>query len=184
MQRRKHLNFVFGMVSLAGVVLMAVIFILVGKEYIFQPYENQGAGFKIEYPRDWTREENQNGAAVIFYSPLDNKLDYFRDNVNIVVQDLQKPMTLSEYSDLAIKQMEGVFTTNFQVTESVVATLSGRPAHKLVFTGKGPDTELKYYIVWTLDETKAYQVTYLAFPSAYEKYLPKVEKMISSFRLK
>lgn len=174
----------FTIVALVGVGLILTFFLLEGKKYIFSSYENAAFGFRIHYPSHWTLEENKNGAAVIFYSPLDHDLDYFKDNVTVVVQDNPKDLTLSEYTDLAIKQMQVVFTENFVILESGPATLNGRPAHKLVFLGKGPDIELKYLIVWALDGSKAYQISYLSLSSAYEQHLRKVEKMIGSFRIK
>ena len=184
MQRREKLTKIFTVVAVLGAVLIATVSLLVSKEYFFVTYKNTAVGFTIKYPPKWTFEGNQNGAAVIFFSPLDNPLDYFKDNVTVVVQDNPKALSLIEYSELAVEQMKAVFTDNFEILDSGPVTLSGFPAYKLVFVGKGPDTEVKYKIVWAVAGSKVYQISYLAFPSSYDRFLPKVDKMIGSFKIK
>jgi hypothetical protein len=106
--------------------------------------------------------------------------------VNVVVQDISaKPMELKAYTELAIRQMEAVFGENFLILESVPTSVSGQSAHRLVFIGKAvdPEPDLKYMSVWLLDGATAYQITYTAIASQYDRYVAKMKRMVSSFRI-
>jgi hypothetical protein len=138
----------------------------------------------MKYPTSWSLEKDKNNAAVIFYSPEENELDFFMENVNVVVQDIARnPMDIDKYSSTAIKQMEAVFGDNLIIIESEPMYFADREGYKFVFKGKTPETELQYMSVWTISGLTAYQVTYTALASQYERHLPKVKKMIGSFRL-
>lgn len=169
-----------------GLVLIIVVVLLYLFQFQHRTFTDKKNGFSIEYPADWEVLKDHAGAPVQLRSPLDGALDVFYENVTVIVQDIsQEPMTLSDYSDKAIWQMEVVFMQNFVLEESTaLATLSGHPAYKVIFTGLGPDTEIMYYMTWTvLNKTKVYQVVYTALPSQFEKYYPVVERMLSSFKI-
>ncbi len=136
------------------------------------------------YPARWAYRENSGGAAVIFFSPKENKLDRFQENVNIVIQDLSdNPKNLKEYTSKAIRQMEVVFKENLIVKESVDIYFAGQPAHKFVYIGKGPDWEFKNTHIWTIRGLKAYQFNYIGTSSEFNQYKDKVEKMFKSFKI-
>lgn len=169
-----------------GIVLILSVLYLKYRQNTFRKFIDHDNNVSIEFPANWIIKKDFSGAVVLFLAPAEGPIDVFQENLNIVVQDISlEPMSLTEYSDAAIKQMEGTFDKNFILEESTaVATLAGVPAYKIIFTGKGPDVELKYYITWTvIDKVKAYQVTFAAFPSQFDKYYPTVEKMLSTFKI-
>jgi len=184
MQRRQKQSLIIGLVSLLSIWLIVSVLWIFGKEWRFSKYDNTTAGFSIKYPLRWAKAENQNGATVIFSSPTENKLDFFQENVNVVVTDLSRsPKTLIDYSDLAVNQMKVVFKENLEVIDSSATYLSGKPAHQFIFIGKGPEATLKFFMVWTIDDNRAYQITYSAIASTYDKYLGKFQRMIKSFEI-
>lgn len=184
MDRRKKQNIIIGIVAGIGIVLILSAAWIASKEYRFKRYKSDEKNFSIKYPASWTYKENTNDAVIIFYSPQENDLDFFKESVNIVVQDISgNPMNLRNYSKLAIEQMEAVFGENMIILESVPTFVADRSGYKLVFLGKGLEAELQYMSVWTIDGTTAYQVTYTAIASQYERYISKVEKMLKSFRI-
>ena len=183
MKRTKNFSIFNLLVVLIVLVVMAGVFYYFVAVFRFEKYVNQNHHFQIRYPADWSFNENVNGATVIFYSPLDNQLDFFKENINIVVQDISaSPMTLEEYSKVAVDQMKLVFGKNMEIKELSNTTVNGLPAKKLVFVGKGPQAELKYMSVWAMDNSTVYQLTYLAVASQYDKYLWKILAMINSFK--
>jgi len=184
MSRRKKQNVIVGIVAGIGIILILSVVWVTSKEYRFKRYRSDEKNFSIKYPASWAYEENINGAAVIFYSPQENDLDYFKESVNVVVQNIAgNPMNLKDYSQLAIKQMEAVFEENMITIESVPTFIAGQSGYKLVFLGKGPETDYQYMSVWTISGLTAYQVTYTSLASQYERYIFKVKKMLKSFRI-
>lgn len=175
-----------GISSVVGIILISgVVFLNYWKKQM-RKYRDPAKEVSIKYPADWVVMQGYGGAKVVFASPFDGPLDYFQENVSVVIQDISKaPLNLREYSDKAIEQMQAVFQENFILEESTaIATLSGLPAYKVIFTGKGPETELMYYMTWAVvDKVTAYQVTFTAFPSQFDKYYPTVQKMVESFQI-
>ncbi len=166
-----------------GLILTAGWFFL--KPYRSLGYENGQYGFALQYPAAWSFAENQGGAAAIFYSPKENALDIFKENVNIVVQDISRnPMTLEKYTETAIAQMNAVFGINIEILVSTRISIDNRPAHQFIFIGKGPDGNLQYQCRWTLVGTTAYQITYTALASGYQKHLAQAERVMNSFRIR
>lgn len=144
-------------------------------------YENTEHAIRIEYPEDWTKEEGLMGAVVFFSSPLESASDDFQENLNIAVEDLSAmPMTLGEYTELSIKQVEQL-VTDYDTVESRTTTLANNPAYELVFTGRQGLYDLKWMVVWTLEGNKAYMITYTAEAGKYSDYLGSIRQMIGSF---
>jgi len=182
--QRKKQYIIISIVAGIGIILIVSGAWVVSREYRFRSYTNDEYGFSINYPALWSLEENTNGTAVLFYSPQENDLDFFKENVNVVVQDISgNPLNLKDYSQLAIEQMEAVFEDNMIILESEPTFFAGQSGYKLVFIGKSPETDLRYMIVWTVKGLTAYQVTYTALNSQYERYISKVKKMLKSFRI-
>jgi len=184
LSKRKKQYIIFSIVAGIGIILILSGAWVVSREYRFRSYTSDDHGFSIKYPAVWSQEENKNGAAVLFYSPQENDLDFFKESVNVVVQDISgNPTNIKEYSQLAIEQMKAVFGDNMIIFESNPTFFAGQSGHKLVFVGKGPEADLQYMSVWTIKDLTAYQVTYTALNSQYERYMSKVNKMLKSFRI-
>jgi len=107
----------------------------------------------------------------------------FQENVNIIVQDLSdQPMTLAEYTELSIGQIEQVITDS-NILDSSAVTLAGIPGHEVVYTGKQGLYDLKWMQVWTVKNDKAYVISYTAEVSSYPALLETVQEMIDSFEI-
>jgi hypothetical protein len=47
--------------------------------------------YKLQYPASWTLDTSKSiGPAKFFFSPLENAEDKFRENVNVLIQDLSR----------------------------------------------------------------------------------------------
>ncbi len=137
----------------------------------------------IKYPRGWTVAPGYAGTVVTFVSPKEDGLDTFQENLNIAVMDLsQQPMTLEQYSELAIKQMNAVFKTNIEVVESKPITYAGGPAYKYKVKAPNPD-DLILTIIWFIRDNQAYTITYIGQALFQEKYQPKFDEMVRSFSI-
>lgn len=184
MQRRQRQTLIAAIAAAIGVILIATVLWLYTKQFRLLSYANEPYGFSLKYPAAWSLAENKGGAAAIFYSPPENALDRFQENVNIVVQDIsQNPMDLSQYTETAIHQMQIVFGTNLEILDSSPVAVDGRPGHQFEFIGKGPDGNLHYLCRWTLVNTSAYQITYTALASGYAKHLSKAQRIMNSFKI-
>jgi len=149
----------------------------------FLTYDSPAYGIRIGYPSDWTKSEQFMGSVVAFLSPTESTSDIFRENLNVIVQDLStQPMTLDEYTELSVSQIKQFFT-DANITDSSATTLDGNPAHKVVYTGKQGQYNLKWMQVWVVKENKAYIISYTAEVNKYPDFLGTIQQMINSFEI-
>jgi len=184
MKRQNQLSTPMMITAVFAIILLIVLGFVYVKKYKRKSYKSYEYGISIKYPRSWSRIENMGGVAVQFMSPKDSDMDVFKENVNIVVQDISaNPMGLQEYTDLAIKQMEVVFKDKIEVIESISYRLAGHEAHKFLYIGKGPRHNFKMMHVWTVVDDKAYQFTFTAIDAQFDSYYGQAENMLKSFRI-
>lgn len=159
----------------------------------FETYENTGFGFTMQYPSTWSvtqvREDPSapaNGSIVaIFKAPTESQTDMYQENLILNVQGpFQNEMTLEEYTDNSLNAFRNMSDT-VQIFESSPTTLSGLPAHEIVYTSSStPGLNLKKMQVFTVvNDNMAYIITFSAEDPQFNKYLPDVQKMISSVQI-
>jgi len=182
---RKRQNLLIGISAGLGTVLILAAAWQFSKGQRFNSFSDEAGQYSIKYPYTWALQKTPGDASVMFFSEQEGELDIFRENVSVVVQDLSgNPQDLNDYSEMAVKQMEAVFKDNLTILDSSPVRFAKRQGYKFEFIGKGPETEFHYLIYWTISGVTAYQVTYTALASQYERYLYKVKKMIKSFRIR
>lgn len=137
----------------------------------------------IKYPQNWTVAKGYAGTVVTFVSPKEDGLDSFQENLNIAVQDLSKPpMTLDQFTELAIKQMNAVFKTNIKVVESKPITYAGLPAY--LYAVKATDSKgISLKFIWFIKDDQAYTITCAAQLLRSEKYAGTFDEMLRSFSI-
>ncbi len=145
-------------------------------------YENYADEIKIKYPENWVRQDIENAITqevVTFISPKQSNTDKFTENVTIRVENLVKPLTLEEYTNLLIKEIKN--NQPDAKIEQTSTTLANKPANQLVSTITDGRNHLKTLQVFTLKVDKAYVIIYTAKIDNYDKYIHTAESMIKSF---
>lgn len=182
-QSKKKSSNWFLIISVAVVLIILGLIALAMFGGPMRTYESKDYGVSISYPSNWELRENFEGTIAIFASPKETSMDLFQENVNIVAQDLSaNPMTLEQYTETAIKQLEGVFN-NVKIVEKENAKLADLPAYKIVYEATG-DYNLKIMHVWAVLDNKVYTFTYSAELSKYDSHLIQVTAMLNSFKIK
>jgi len=137
----------------------------------FTTYESALKGVSIDYPTVWEKKEGYNDALVVFSSPT-------RDNLSIIIQgDGSQDLTLQDYTDLSLGQLEELGATSL---ESAEATVSGLPAYQVNYIVN--DT-IKLWQLWTVKDNLAYLLTYTARVDNFDAYLETVQRMLESFKI-
>jgi hypothetical protein len=153
---------------------------LVSKKPKFIEYKNATFGITLKYPGDWSTASGKvgNSDIVFFFSPIENKSDSFRENVNIVRESLNNRTMdqLSNESLQEVKQME-----NSSISYENDTMISGIPAKEVIYTATlGP--HLKFQMYYLIRGDQVYAITYTAMPDTYTKYLDNVTGMIDSLQ--
>jgi hypothetical protein len=146
-------------------------------------YSDATYGFRIQYPRDWSEQAGAAGSVVAFVSQPSGQSGGFRDNVNVLVQDLADPSTsLQQYTDLSIRQAPDLID-GFKLVSSGPDVLAGRSAERVTYLGQSGNHDLKFEAIWLVERGRAYVITFTATRDTFDAVAPMAEAMIDSFRL-
>ncbi|MGV3611372.1 MAG: hypothetical protein ACO1N0_10510 [Fluviicola sp.] len=143
------------------------------------------ATYSIQYPSDWeANKTGQMGTTFGLFSPIESESDDFRENVNLLVQDLSgRDFDLDSYVDFSekqIKEMLGVLS----LTENKRLKNSNGDYQKFVYKAD----QMKYHLVfeqycWVIND-RAYVLTFTSEEDQYKRYQKVGEKILNSFVLK
>jgi hypothetical protein len=140
--------------------------------------------FTIVYPSDWELDTSgQRNTALFLFTPLDDEKDAFRENINLLIQDLtQSPVNLDQY----IKITEGQISSmgNMYLLKNERKKAGNRPFHHMVYTGDhaGLDLIFEQYI-WVVNN-EAFVLTFTCEERMRDRFKDAGQKVLNSFRLK
>jgi hypothetical protein len=145
----------------------------------FSTYQNSSFGIKMQYPSDWKQIEDFQGS-------------WFRnanESVNVRVESVAYPNgSLGELTTRQVNLTEHQFPGQVIVESNETTIGDNYTAHKIVFTYPEAPSDPRRIIfkelqVLTINDIRAYIISYFTLADAYENYLPTVQKMIDSFRI-
>jgi hypothetical protein len=158
----------------------------------FKTYENLGFGLSIQYPSTWAGmqlradpfAQTNTSIVAIFEAPRENQSDPYRENLIINVQGpLEDTISLEEYTQNSLNAFSTMSDT-ITVLESSPSTLSGFPAHEIIYSSGLENLNLKKMQIFTIvNENTAFVVTFGAEDSQFNKYIPLIMKMVDSIRI-
>ena len=144
-------------------------------------YESQSEGFRIDYPQDWSKQERNDffATGVIFFSPLVDDADRFKEKVSLLVENIPNNMSLEAYTDQSLAEIRKLSDPDIKKAQKI--TLGSNEARQIVYRGEENGQPVRRMQVWSVKGDRAYVLTYTATPQDYDLYLPMVEKTIESF---
>ena len=123
------------------------------------------------------------GAAVTFLSPSEGPDDRFRENVNVLVQDLPfSTMTLRQYTETSLSQATSQIP-DLKLLSSNPTLLADREAQRVTYSGQQGGHFLEWEQVWLVDRGRAYVITLTAELSRFYTIHATAEAVIQSFAL-
>jgi eukaryotic-like serine/threonine-protein kinase len=172
-----------GLAALVGAVTLGILF---KKDSSLKPYSIASYNVRIEHPQEWQPEEKPDritGNLVRFISPLVNSADSYQENVNLIVQNLSESRnTLELFTPFRLDVIKQS-AQNIKFIQEGQQRLANQEAYQVTYTLEEDGKSLQRLQVWTVKDGKVYILTYTAEPNEYEKYLPFVKQMISSFQI-
>ena len=145
----------------------------------WEMHTDKANGYSVKYPNEWEKEIR--GSSVLFLSPLDGQGDRFKENVNVMLQDLsQQQVTLEQYTDIT---KESVITNlgKQAIVSLKDATIQGVAAKEFIYNMNMNGNNLRIKQYWFIKNKMAYLFTYTAEPSKYSEYEATANKMVESF---
>jgi hypothetical protein len=155
-------------------------------------YENPGFGLSIQYPSSWAVmqlradpfAQTNTSIVTIFEAPRENLSDSYRENLILSVQGpLEDTISLEEYTQNSLNAFRSM-SDRVSILESSPSTLSGLPAHEIIYSSGLQNLNLKKMQIFTIvNDNTAYVVTFGAEGSQFNKYNSVIMKMVNSIKI-
>jgi len=141
--------------------------------------------YVIQYPPDWEPTENgEMGTTFVIFSPSETKDDQFRENVNLIIQDLKgKEIDLDRYTSMSEKQIKTIMT-NAEISASQRMKGSNGEYHKLVYISDQGGYHLKYVQYYWIINEKAYLLTFTSEQNKFDAFRETGMQMMNSFQIR
>ena len=138
--------------------------------------------YSIQYPPEWElNQSGQMGLDFILFSPLENAKDQFRENVNLVTEDVAgKNIDLNKYTKLCEEQIKTMIT-NSVLLDSKRIKVGDINYHRTIFTGVQGIYNLKFVQYYMVENEKAYVVTFTCTQATYSAFKEVGENILNSF---
>ena len=143
-----------------------------------------GKNYKLQYPASWTLDTSKSlGPAIFFFSPLENTEDKFRENVNVLIQDLKgEDINLSRYKEITDKQIRD-FASDGEILESSIVRKNNQEFYRITYTMSQGQFRVKITSVCFIQNEKAYLSTFSAEVDKYDSYKKIAEHILNSFKV-
>ena len=143
-------------------------------------YYAQADGFSIRFPADWGQKENVMGTRVVAMS-LQEPGDTFRENVNVVVEDLPSPMDVETYAALSLKNLSRLLSAGEQ-PDVADAELGGVAAKRVIYETVMGQLRVKGMVILAVRGRRGYAVTCSATPETFDAFRPTFDEIAGTFR--
>ncbi|HAD14826.1 MAG TPA: hypothetical protein DCF33_20555 [Saprospirales bacterium] len=141
--------------------------------------------FTVVFPSDWELDtSHQSNTSFILFSPLTDKNDRFKENVNLLVQDLSRsPVDLDQFVKISERDLRTISESVYFLKNHRKSS-AGRPVLHLMYTlGLGGfDLTFEQYM-WVIRK-EAFVLTFTCQEKTYDQYKAVGQKILNSFRLK
>jgi hypothetical protein len=156
---------------------------------------SSAAGFNITYLKTLKTDSSTNASQIVrVYVYLNS--NETADGVLVATKGLSSGQTLSDFANSEIQHLKDNasvgFYKNFNVTNETNSTISGKPAHTIVWSGIVPvqynsttstNSSLKEMQTYVVNNNMGYVITYKAVASDYDTYLAQAQRIMNSFVL-
>jgi len=139
----------------------------------------------IQYPDSFDlNTSGQMGMSFILLSRQTSQQDNFRENVNLLIQDLKGlNINLDKFVEISVGQIKTMLT-NGNLIESKKLRENGVEFQKLIYSGDQGIYKLKFEQFYWVKNEKAYILTLTCEVEQFENYKVTGEKILKSFKLK
>ena len=141
--------------------------------------------YSIKYPADWKFQSiGQIGIQFIVTSMPTCETDSFRENINLVVEDLLgTDLTLDKYASMSEEQIKEL-VYNVKILKSERVKTESDEYQCIVYEGEQGKNKLTFEQYYRVSNMKAYVLTFTAGRNEYADYREIAEKIMNSFQIK
>ena len=136
--------------------------------------------FKLQYPDSWEIDTSGAwGAEVMLFAPLENEEDNFRENVNVLIQDLTgQNVNLELFKEITESQINTLATEGHIIDSSIKGD-----EYRITYTMTQGMFKLKITTMCVIQNEKAYVITFTSELDKYDQYKMTGTDILASFTL-
>jgi hypothetical protein len=150
-------------------------------------FEDEINGISLEYPTNWMKGSNNYLSSILtIFAPLDNRTDFYYDNIRINVDFSNETQANVTAKDQIIEFEKSFNSTifNFKTLEKQELTVSDNPSYSITYSFTGDDgAEHKLQRIASIKDNKVYTMTYDSVSDTFDKYLPVLNQLLSSMQI-
>lgn len=141
-------------------------------------------GYMIQYPDTFElNKQGQMGTSFILLSKQVSQQDMFRENVNLIIQDLKgQNIDLNKYVEISESQIKTMIT-NANIIDSKRIKTGDSEFQKVIYTGVQGQFNLKFEQYYWIVKGMAYVLTLTCELNQFDKYKEVGEKIMDSFKI-
>lgn len=145
----------------------------------------EDSNYSFRYPSTWKlNQSGELGASFILFSPLESKDDHFKENVNLLFQNLpQENFDLDKYMEISLEQIK-TMTTNFTLIENKRIKTKSEEHQILIYSGDQGEFHFQFEQFYWIKNNKVFVLTLTCEKNKFLKYKEVGEKILNSFRIK
>ncbi len=145
----------------------------------------EDSNYSIQYPASWELNQNgQMGTSFILFAPLESTDDLFRENVNLLIQDLTGyDLDLDKYTEITLDQIK-MLITNSSLTESKRIQKGSEGFHYLIYKGDQGIFNLQFKQYFWVNNNKAFVLTFTSEQNKFATYEEVGKEILDSFTFK
>ncbi|MCL2329520.1 MAG: hypothetical protein FWC39_13555 [Bacteroidetes bacterium] len=144
------------------------------------------SNYVVQYPDDGfeLNTSGQMGTSFILFSKQTTPNDIFRENVNLLIQDLKGlNISLDDFVNVSENQIKTLITDG-KLIESKRFIKDNSEFHELIYTGKQGIFNLKWKQHFTIKSEKAYVLTLTTRIEQFDSYITVGTEIMDSFKIK
>lgn len=141
--------------------------------------------YSIQYPSTWElNQSEQLGSSFVLFSPVESKNDKFKDNVNLLIQDLTGyNLDIYKYTEITEEQIK-TMVTNSTLIESTRKNNDKGEYHKIIYSGEQGIYRLTFEQYYWVINDKAFILTFTCEQEKYADMKETSGEILNSFILK
>jgi hypothetical protein len=140
-------------------------------------------GYSIQFPADWDLDKSgKAGTTFIILSGKSSQHDQFRENVNLLIQNLTgMNMDLNKFVTISEEQIKNR-VRNGKLLKSQRQNENGTYFHKVIYTGYQGVHKMKFEQYYWIQNEKAYVLTLICEAGQFNSYSKTGREILNSFR--
>jgi hypothetical protein len=141
--------------------------------------------YSIQYPDTFDIDKSgQMGLSFVLLSKQTSQQDLFRENVNLVIQDLTgQSIDLDKYVAISEGQIKSMITDG-NLLESKRLTDKNNEFQRVIYTGKQGQFDLKWEQYYWVKNKKAFVLTLTCEMNQYDEYVSVGDQIMATFMIK